>query len=181
MSVDTPSEREPVAPGSADTGTEAPGVASTTLGPLVTGGLLLVVGVVLLTQAVRVGMENGVTLGGPTLAPIIVTGLWVLVALAFLMGRLRDRAMIVPATTWRTPAFLLVALIVYAVVLKYTVVGYVLSTVAFVLVAARLMSTRPLREVIVRDLLTAVGLSVGIYLVFTRLLGIVLPAGVLPV
>jgi putative tricarboxylic transport membrane protein len=88
--------------------------------------------------------------------------------------------MIVPATTWRTPAFLLVALIVYAVVLKYTVVGYVLSTVAFVLVAARLMSTRPLREVIVRDLLTAVGLSVGIYLVFTRLLGIVLPAGVLP-
>ena len=37
-----------------------------------------------------------------------------------------------------------------------------------------------MREVIVRDVVVAVGLSLGIYLVFTRLLGIVLPAGVLP-
>ena len=31
-----------------------------------------------------------------------------------------------------------------------------------------------------RDVVVAVGLSVAIYLVFTRLLGIALPAGVLP-
>jgi putative tricarboxylic transport membrane protein len=43
-----------------------------------------------------------------------------------------------------------------------------------------LLNTRPVREVIVRDVIVAVGLSVTIYLVFTRLLGIVLPAGVLP-
>ncbi|WP_460494705.1 tripartite tricarboxylate transporter TctB family protein [Dactylosporangium cerinum] len=145
--------------------------------------MLLTVGVALLWQAIAAGVDSGVTLGGPTLAPIVVTGLWVMVALWYLLDAVRKRATAAgaPATVaWRTPVFLLAALIVYAIVLKYTVVGYVLSTAVFVLVSARLLSTRPIRAVIVRDLVTAVGLSLGIYLVFTRLLGIVLPAGVLP-
>ncbi|WP_327003470.1 tripartite tricarboxylate transporter TctB family protein [Dactylosporangium sp. NBC_01737] len=162
---------------------DAPPEASstTTSGPLIVGGLLLAVGAVLLWQAVAAGVDNGVTLGGPTLAPIVVTALWVAVALWYLLEAARKRAKSEAGTVaWRTPLFLLVALIVYAVVLKYTVLGYVLSTAAFVLVSARLLSTRPIRAVIVRDLVTAAALSVGIYLVFTRLLGIVLPAGVLP-
>jgi putative tricarboxylic transport membrane protein len=173
-------------------------VAPSPSGPLVVGGLLLAVGAVLLWQAIAAGVGNGVTLGGPTLAPIVVTGLWVAVALGYLLDAVRRRAVSTGETAtgetatgetatgetatvaWRTPLFLLVALVVYAVVLKYTVLGYVLSTAVFVLVSARLLSTRPIRAVIVRDLVTAVALSVGIYLVFTRLLGIVLPAGVLP-
>jgi putative tricarboxylic transport membrane protein len=72
------------------------------------------------------------------------------------------------------------ALLGYALVLKYTVVGYVIATAVFFVVAARLLSTRRVRDVIVRDLVVAVALSLGIYLAFTRLLGISLPAGVLP-
>lgn len=160
-----------------------PEAAPSASGSPVAGVVLLLAGAALLWQAVTTGIDNGVTLGGPTLAPIVVTGLWVAVALGYLLETVRKRAATAEAAgvaTWRTPLLLLVALICYAVVLKYTVLGYVLATAVFVLVSARLLSTRPVREVIVRDLVTAVGLSVGIYLVFTRLLGIVLPAGVLP-
>ncbi|GAA3214831.1 tripartite tricarboxylate transporter TctB family protein [Dactylosporangium siamense] len=166
--------------------TVAPEVAPSTsgaTGPLAVGGLLLAVGAVLLWRAVAAGVDSGITLGGPTLAPIVVTGLWVAVALWYLLEAVRKRAVATgqpAAVAWRTPVLLLAALIGYAIVLKYTVVGYVLSTAVFVLISARLLSTRPVRAVIVRDLVTAVGLSLGIYLVFTRLLGIVLPAGVLP-
>ncbi|MET7423037.1 tripartite tricarboxylate transporter TctB family protein [Dactylosporangium sp. NPDC005555] len=191
MSAVTPSEREPSAvgpgvpdpqdPEAAGVGTAEPGAATAGPGPLVAGAVLLLAGAALLAMSIASAVQSGVTLGGPTLAPIIVTGLWVVVALAYLAGRIRARGIGrgIPMT-WRTPALLLVALVGYSVMLKYTVVGYVLSTMLFVLVAARLMSTRPLRTVIVRDLMTAVGLSLGIYLLFTRLLGIVLPAGVLP-
>ncbi|GGM49973.1 tripartite tricarboxylate transporter TctB family protein [Dactylosporangium sucinum] len=177
MSSATPEYQEP-----ADTGA-APGVEATaTPGPLVAGGLLLIIGIALLWQAIRTGIDNGVTLGGPTLAPIIVTGLWVAVAAAYLLGQVRRRTRATEGTTtnWRTPFVLLAAIVGYAVVLKYTVVGYVLSTAAFVLLCAQLLGTRPLREVIVRDLVTAIALALTIYLVFTRLLGIALPAGVLP-
>lgn len=193
MSAATPSERDPSAaesaatdrqdPEAAGTGADEPGAARTGPGSTVAGGILLAVGAALLARSVTIAADNGVTLGGPTLAPIIVTGLWVVVASAYLVGRIRERAataLAVDRMSWHTPVFLLVALIGYSVVLKYTVVGYVLSTIVFVLVSARLLSTRPWRAVIVRDLSTAIGLSLGIYLVFTRLLGIALPAGVLP-
>ena len=75
---------------------------------------------------------------------------------------------------------LLLLLVAYAFVLKYTAVGYVLATVAFYVGAAQLLSTRPIRQVIVRDAIVGVVLSLTIYLSFTKLLGIVLPAGVLP-
>ncbi|MEU4626453.1 tripartite tricarboxylate transporter TctB family protein [Actinoplanes sp. NPDC023801] len=152
-------------------------------GPVAVGAVLLLAGFTLLWQAVSTAAGNGVTLGGPTLAPLVVTGLWVVVAAWYLLDAVRKRVAApehLGRAAWRTPALLLVALIVYSVVLKYTVLGYVLATAAFVLVSARLLSTRPWREVIVRDLATAAGLSLGIYLIFTRLLGIVLPAGVLP-
>ncbi|MET7398680.1 tripartite tricarboxylate transporter TctB family protein [Dactylosporangium sp. NPDC005572] len=173
-------------PEEADVGGAAPEAATAGSGPLVAGALLLAAGIALLWQAVGTGIDNGVTLGGPTLAPIIVTGLWVAVALSYLIGELRKRGWRIrragPAagSAWLMPVLLLVAIAGYAVVLKYTVVGYVLSTAAFILLCARLLSTRPLREVIVRDLVTAVALALTIYLVFTRLLGIALPAGVLP-
>jgi putative tricarboxylic transport membrane protein len=162
--------------------------ASPEAGPvagIVAGVVLVVAGVALFTRALVVGIDRGITLGGPTTAPIVVTGLWVVVAIAYLVSRVlaarkpRDAAAATDIR-WRVPFLLLAALVGYAVVLKYTVVGYVLATAIFYVVSSLLLNTRPVREVIVRDLVVAVGLSVAIYLVFTRLLGISLPAGVLP-
>jgi putative tricarboxylic transport membrane protein len=156
---------------------------------LVAGAVLVVAGVALFTRALLTGLDRGITLGGPTTAPIVVTGLWVVVAAAYLVTRIHAARRAAPGAAtssgpggvrWRTPLLLLVALLAYAIVLKYTVVGYVLATTAFYLASARLLGTRPWRETVVRDAAVAVGLSLAIYLTFTKLLGIVLPAGVLP-
>ncbi|BCJ76826.1 hypothetical protein CS0771_63700 [Catellatospora sp. IY07-71] len=161
--------------------TNTPGAAKAAPGPIIAAGLLFAVGALLFSQALALAADRGYAPSGPALAPVVVTGLWVLVSLAYLAESIKARdAAAEGAGSWRTPLLLLVALVVYALVLKYTVTGYVLATAAFILATARLLSSRPVREVIVRDLLVAAGLSVGVYLVFTRLLGIVLPAGVLP-
>lgn len=144
------------------------------MGRVIVGGVLLLAGALLFLQALRAGFA------GPAAAPVIVTGLWVAVAATYLTGqlvtkRLRDAE----RPRWRMSFLLLGMLVTYASVLKYTVAGYVLATTAFFLVSARLLSSRPVREVILRDASVAIGLSLAIYLVFTRLLGIVLPAGVL--
>jgi putative tricarboxylic transport membrane protein len=162
--------------------------ASPEAGPvagIVAGVVLVVAGVALFARALVVGIDRGITLGGPTTAPIVVTALWVVVAIAYLVTRVLawrrlSSSPVVADARWRVPFLLLAALVGYAVVLKYTVVGYVLATVIFYVACSLLLNTRPVREVIVRDVIVAVGLSVTIYLVFTRLLGIVLPAGVLP-
>ena len=141
------------------------------MGIRIAGAIILAVGIGLFVHALT-GLDGS----GASYAPLLITGMWVVVAALYLVkngGPLELR--------WRTPMLLLGALVVYAFVLKYTVVGYVLSTFVFFLGAARLMSVKPFREVIVRDLSVAIGLSLGIYLVFTKLLGISLPAGVLPI
>jgi putative tricarboxylic transport membrane protein len=148
------------------------------IGPRVAGGVLLAAGILLLVNAISAAVEDGVTLGGPRLGPLIVTGGWVVLAAAYCV-----RQLVAPEGgrfVISTPLMLAAALLGYALVLKYTVVGYVIATAVFFVVAARLLSTRRVRDVIVRDLVVAVALSLGIYLAFTRLLGISLPAGVLP-
>ncbi|MEV0717720.1 tripartite tricarboxylate transporter TctB family protein [Asanoa sp. NPDC050611] len=164
--------------------TEPDRTEASPLAGLAAGVVLVVAGVALFTRALVAGAENGITLGGPTTAPIVVTGLWVVVAVAYLgtqvaAWRRRGQGPI-DRPAWRAPLLLLALLVAYAVVLKYTAVGYVLATLAFYVGAAQLLSTRPLREVIVRDAIVGAVLALGIYLAFTKLLGIVLPAGVLP-
>jgi putative tricarboxylic transport membrane protein len=175
-----PPETSDPAPPDEPTRTEASPLAG-----LAAGAVLVAAGLALLTRALLVGADRGITLGGPTFAPIVVTGLWVVVAVAYLGTRIaawRRRAPRSAAArpTWRVPILLLLLLVAYAFVLKYTAVGYVLATVVFYVGAAQLLSTRPVRQVIVRDAIVGVVLSVTIYLSFTKLLGIVLPAGVLP-
>ncbi|WP_162906964.1 tripartite tricarboxylate transporter TctB family protein [Allorhizocola rhizosphaerae] len=138
------------------------------MGVRIAGAVVLAVGIGLFVQAL-----TGANGSGASYAPLLITGMWVVVATLYLVkhsGPLQVR--------WRTPLLLLGVLVAYAVVLKYTVVGYVLATFVFFVVAARLMSTKPHW---IRDLSVAIGLSLGIYLVFTKLLGISLPAGVLPI
>ncbi|NUT32706.1 MAG: hypothetical protein HOV79_06485 [Hamadaea sp.] len=175
---------------------QGPGAVKAAPGPFVVAVVLLVAGLALFAQALSAGSERGVTLGGPTLVPIIVTGLWSAVALIHLFSVVR--AALRPASTgpaaapedadvepgkgrWLSPILLLAALIAYAVILKYTVVGYVLATSAFFFASARILGgLRAPARIVLRDLAIAVALALAIYLGFTRLLGIVLPAGVLP-
>jgi len=160
-------------------------VEASPLAGLAAGVVLVAAGLALFTRALLVGADRGITLGGPTSAPIVVTGLWVVVAVVYLGTRVAAWRRRVPRPaaarpTWRVPILLLGLLVAYAFVLKYTAVGYVFATVLFYVGAAALLSTRPVREVIVRDAIVGVVLSLAIYLAFTKLLGIVLPAGVLP-
>ncbi|GIF74462.1 tripartite tricarboxylate transporter TctB family protein [Asanoa siamensis] len=156
------------------------------LAGLAAGVVLVAAGLALFARALVVGADRGVTLGGPTFAPLVVTGLWVVVAGLYLGTQVVAWRRRTPATddgprpAWRAPLLLLALLVTYAFVLKYTAVGYVLATLAFYIGAAQLLSTRPFREVIARDAIVGLALSLTVYLAFTKLLGIVLPAGVLP-
>jgi putative tricarboxylic transport membrane protein len=156
--------------------------ARAAVAPLVAAVVLLLVGGAAFARAAITATEDGLGLSTPTLAPLVVTGLWVVLAAAYLIGQLRSRTAY-PADErpgWRAPALLLALLVAYALVLKYTVVGYVISTALFFFGATRALGSRPWREVLVRDAATSVLLALLIYLVFTRLLDIALPAGVLP-
>jgi putative tricarboxylic transport membrane protein len=160
----------------------------------IAAGVLLLAGIGLFAQATVAAAERGVELGGPALAPLIVTGLWVAVSAAYAVQAFKagegeqakagegEQAKAGEGeklqANWRTPLLLLGVLVAYAVVLKYTVVGYVLATAAFFFGAARLLQGD--RDSMVRDASVAIGLSLAIYLVFTRLLSIALPSGVLP-
>jgi putative tricarboxylic transport membrane protein len=178
---------EGAAPGAAPgpSGGEAPTPEAShrVIGPRIAGGVLVAVGLLLLVNAIQGATESGatgsgVTLGGPRLAPLVVAGGWVvLAAIYFVQQLVRPDG---PRIRVRTPLLLIAVLVGYALVLKYTVVGYVIATTVFFVAAARLLSVRPWREVVVRDVAVAAGLSLGVYLAFTRLLGIALPSGVLP-
>jgi putative tricarboxylic transport membrane protein len=85
-------------------------------------------------------------------------------------------------TNWLAPAALVAALIGYGTVLE--VAGFVVASAIFFVVSAQLLSrpNRTVREVIrttIRNVIVGVALSVSVYLLFTRLLDINLPSGVL--
>jgi len=169
-------------------GTAPAAAPSGHLGPRIAAVVVLLAGAGLLVRAIQDAVQYGVTVEGPRLAPLIVTGGWVALAVAYTIqcwsakkAEAETAAEPVPRPSWLVPAGLMAALVAYALVLEYTVVGYVPSTAVFFVIAARLLSTRPVREVILRDTVVALGLSLVIYVAFTRFLDIQLPAGVLPV
>jgi putative tricarboxylic transport membrane protein len=157
------------------------------LGPSIAGVVVLLAGLGLLGQAIRDAVEHGLTVDGPRLAPLIVTAGWVALAVSYLIqcwtakAGETEREERAPRASWVVPGALMATLVGYALVLEYTVVGYVPATAVFFVVAARLLSTRPVREVILRDAVVALGLSLAVYVSFTRFLDIQLPAGVLPI
>ena len=85
-------------------------------------------------------------------------------------------------TNWLAPAALVAALIGYGTMLE--VAGFVVASAIFFVVSAQLLSRpkRAIGEVIrttVRNVIVGVALAVSVYLLFTRLLDINLPSGVL--
>jgi putative tricarboxylic transport membrane protein len=75
---------------------------------------------------------------------------------------------------WRPPSILVVSLGVYALILDP--LGYVLATIFIAAVTLRILGITSWKAVIRSSLI----LSVGVYLLFSRLLGVELPAGILP-
>ncbi|HEU4426590.1 MAG TPA: tripartite tricarboxylate transporter TctB family protein [Pilimelia sp.] len=166
------------------------------LGPVVVGCVLLAAGTLLLREAIVAANEFGLTVDGPRLAPVVVAGGWTVLAAAYLVRQLTRR----PghnaetnhnvetdqdaetdhnaetdhgASSWRTPAMLVAALVAYVLALEP--VGFVPATAVFFVGAARILgSTR-----LVRDVVVAVPLALVVYLAFTRILEIQLPRGVL--
>lgn len=78
-----------------------------------------------------------------------------------------------PFGRWQKPVVMLAALFVYAVLLEP--LGYIPSTIFIAAVTLRILGVMSLKLIT----LSSVVLSVFVYFLFTRLLGVELPAGVL--
>ena len=78
-----------------------------------------------------------------------------------------------PFGRWQKPVVMLAALVVYAVLLEP--LGYILSTIFIAAVTLRILGVDSLKLIAV----SSVVLSVSVYFLFTRLLGVELPAGIL--
>lgn len=147
---------------------------------LITGGLLF---------WSAVSAEGDFGLRGPRLAPVVITSAWVAAAAVFLLQQLRPRPEAEqPPVTQNAPEKqeqeqepgrlapigVLAALAGFAIALEYA--GFVVSAALFTVVTARILGSRHL----LRDVIVAIVLPVLVYLAFTRLLDIFLPAGVFP-
>ena len=143
-------------------------------GGVILAGVLVLAGAGLLWSAVAAA-DGELGLQSPRLAPVVISVAWVAVAVAYLVSQLRSRE---PAPAekpgWWSPAGVAASLAGFAVALEYA--GFVVSAAVFIVVVARVLGSRHL----VRDVVVAVLLPVAVYLAFTRLLDIFLPAGVLP-
>lgn len=168
--------------------------ARTPVGPRVVGGVLLLTGLYLLWEAWKAVGDEELTIISPRIAPLVVTGMWVLFAAIYFVRQLVNPTLDYPAPEpsdededehaaadtvhdpidWKTPT--LVAVLLAAYVFLMEPAGFVLSTAAFYLAASRVLGSRKW----IRDIVVAVVLALGVYLAFTRLLDIVLPEGVLP-
>lgn len=142
---------------------------------------VLILGGVILTQVSKIGSGAGFIVVGPRVFPwavgiglLILGVLFVLRTTVLLDKDLAAEAMEEEASTdWRTTLLGLVSLVAYAVLLHP--LGYALATALFFPLAARLLGSTHWR----RDILIGLAFGFGIYLIFTRVLGVRLPAGLL--
>lgn len=148
------------------------------LGPFLVGAAMIVLGVVLLWQVFEIPAE-GLAMQGPRFFPLFAVVLWLALALIYLIQhalRLVRAGDGLPAERFdhtRAALLLVVVLVVYAFLLDP--LGYWIATSLFFVTSARTLGSRTL----MRDVTIGVGLSLAVYLVFTRALGVRLPEGVL--
>jgi putative tricarboxylic transport membrane protein len=149
------------------------------VGPLVLGVGMLGLGLLMLDQTLAIRGE-GFDAEGPRFLPLVVVLLWIALVLGYLGQQVRAvlrHARNLPAerfTHLGSAALLAVLLVAYAYALEP--LGYLISTVGFFVGAAfGLGSRQP-----TRDLAVGISLTLVVYLLFTRALGVHLPGGVLP-
>lgn len=145
------------------------------------GVALLALGAIALYGTFQITRAGGYSVVGPAAVPIVVAIGLIVLSVVFII-----RTTVLPdidlfervrteeaATYWPTVLMLIVLLIVYALALGP--LGYIPTTAAFLPVGARLMgSRRP-----VRDSLVGVAMAIVIFVAFTYVLGLRLPAGLL--
>jgi putative tricarboxylic transport membrane protein len=142
---------------------------------------VIILGGIILTQVSRIGTGAGFIVVGPRIFPMVV-GVGILVlGLLFLLRTtvLLDNDLVAEvtaeeATTDRSTTILsLLSLVAYASLLHP--LGYTLATALFFPIIGRILGSTRLR----RDIIVGVALGLVIYLTFTRVLGVRLPAGLL--
>lgn len=142
---------------------------------------VIILGGIILTQVPQIGTGAGFIVVGPRVFPTAV-GIGVLIlGLLFLMRTtvLLDNDLVAEVTTeeaatdWLTTILSLLSLVAYASLLHP--LGYTLATALFFPVVGRILGSTRLR----RDIIVGVALGLIIYLAFTRVLGVRLPAGLL--
>ncbi len=167
-----------------DTGVELPHemdvdhTSSSVVGPFLMGGALLVFGLLALRQTFAINGE-GFDLGGSRFFPLIVTCMWLALSVIYLVQHARAVLRNRPAQAAETfrHRLAIVVMVVLLVAYAYAIdpLGYVISTALFFVAAARTTGSTHL----LRDVVAGLGLSLGVYLLFTHILGVILPAGVL--
>jgi putative tricarboxylic transport membrane protein len=142
---------------------------------------VIILGGIILTQVPQIGTGAGFIVVGPRIFPTVVGVGFLVLGLLFLLRTtvLLDRdlmaeVMTEEATTdWATTILALLSLVAYAALLHP--LGYTLATALFFPVAGRILGSSRLR----RDIIIGLALGLAIYLIFTRVLGVRLPAGLL--
>jgi putative tricarboxylic transport membrane protein len=138
-------------------------------------------GGIILTQVSKIGTGAGFIVVGPRIFPVavgiglLVLGLWFLFRTTFLLDKdlVEDVTAEEATTDWQTTLLALLSLVAYASLLHP--LGYTLATALFFPVIGRILgSTRLWRNIVI-----GVALGLVIYLTFTRVLGVRLPAGLL--
>jgi putative tricarboxylic transport membrane protein len=148
------------------------------LGPVVVGAVMVLVGLVLFWQTLEIRGE-GFDPQGPRFFPFVVVLLWLLVSVLYLVRHLLALARGhhgMPSEAYQhTVSVLLLVVLLVAYTFALDPVGYWIATSVFFVVAARLLGSRHLA----RDCTVGILLSLGVYLAFTRALGVRLPEGIL--
>lgn len=151
-------------------------------GALVFGAVLLAFALYLVFDATRIREGGGFTVVGPRVFPLITAG-----ALAALAALLLLRATVWPdeelavhgraearATHWPTVGQVLALLVAYPIAMS--TLGYVVATTIIVPAVSGVLGSKKHG----RDLAVGAILALTVYLGFTRLLSVRLPAGLLP-
>jgi putative tricarboxylic transport membrane protein len=140
---------------------------------MVAGVLLIAIGIAVSLWAIR--LQVGTLLRPlPGFFPLLVgSGIVALSVILFFRGWRGGGKAPRPYGDWQRPAIMVAGLAVYALILAP--VGYILSTIFIAAVTLRVLGLRSWKVIG----LSSVVLSVTVYLVFTRLLDVQLPAGFL--
>ena len=118
---------------------------------------------------------------GPRVFPILISTALIILGVLFVVQTLRGADALVEEhvaeelrdADHKQAAFIVGLLVAYA--LLFNRAGYVVATTAFLPAVARVLGSRRL----LRDIVIGALIAVGAFLVFTRLLSIELPGGVL--
>ncbi len=105
---------------------------------------------------------------GPRAFPLLLAGIMVIAALGLAIRPAREQPVWPSRPVWRSAGVVCVSLIAYAYLLEP--LGYLLSTTAVMVVLSLLFGGRPMRSTV-----AALGLVVGLYFLFSSLLGLYLP------